>query len=49
MDDDLNLRKAVDAVQVLLSAINPEILKPGEAADVLGVLKEIDQVLNVLF
>lgn len=49
MDDDLNLRKAVDAVQVLLAAIKLEVLKPGEAADVLSVLKEVDRVLNVLF
>ena len=49
MDNDLNLGKAVEAVQAMLSTIKPEVLKPGEAADILGVLKELDHVLNVLF
>lgn len=49
MDDDLNLGKAVDAVHALLSKIKPEALKPLEAAGILGALKKMDRVLNVLF
>jgi len=49
MDDDLNLGNAVDAVQAQLSKIKPEALKPEEAAGIMGVLKKMDKVLNVLF
>ena len=49
MDNDLRVGEAIDAVQSLLSVITPEALKPGEAADILSILKGMDKVLNVLF
>ncbi|MGA2330601.1 MAG: class I tRNA ligase family protein [Syntrophales bacterium] len=49
MDNDLRVGEAIDAVQSLLSVIKPEASKPGEAADILSTLKEMDKVLNVLF
>jgi cysteinyl-tRNA synthetase len=49
MDNDLRVGEAIDAVQSRLAAIEPEALKPDEAADILSTLKEMDKVLNVLF
>lgn len=49
MDNDLRVGEAIAAVRSLLSVIKPEALKPGEAADILSALKEMDKVLNVLF
>jgi len=49
MDNDLRLGEAIDSVQFLLSGINPEALKPDEAADILSRLRDMDKVLNVLF
>lgn len=49
MDHDLNVKTAFDELQQVLCAVKAEELKPGEALQVLQTLREIDNVLQVIF
>jgi cysteinyl-tRNA synthetase len=49
MDRDLEVRSAVDALFRELEAVKPDDLKPAAAAAIIAVLRETDQVLNVIF
>jgi cysteinyl-tRNA synthetase len=48
MDDDLDVRGAFDGLQRLLSRIDLKDLKPGDAASLMGELRDIDTVLRVI-
>jgi cysteinyl-tRNA synthetase len=49
MDNDLNVKEAFDGLDRLLSQIRIRDLRPGDARDVVDVLRQIDQVLQVIF
>lgn len=49
MDNDLDVKQAFDEVYDTIMQISPSATTPGEAAAIIGTLKEIDQVLQVLF
>ncbi len=49
MDDDMSVRPAFDAMQKELNRIDASSLSPSEAAGVIGTLKRIDSVLQVIF
>ncbi|MBM4312382.1 MAG: class I tRNA ligase family protein [Deltaproteobacteria bacterium] len=49
MDRDLEVRGALDALFRILEAVRPDDLKPTAAASLIAVLRETDQVLNVIF
>jgi cysteinyl-tRNA synthetase len=49
MDDDLNVKKAFDGLYETISGANIYTLKAGEAAGIIKTLKEIDNVLKVIF
>ncbi len=49
MDNDLDVRSAFDALQGFIAAIDVGELDPREAAGIVKALKEIDQVLQVIF
>jgi cysteinyl-tRNA synthetase len=49
MDDDLNVKAAFDELRDLLCGVKAEELKPGEALHVIQTLREIDEVLQVIF
>jgi cysteinyl-tRNA synthetase len=49
MDRDLEVRSAVDALFREVEAVKPNDLKPAAAAAIIAVLRETDQVLNVIF
>jgi cysteinyl-tRNA synthetase len=49
MDDDLNVGKAFDKLYELTEEINLETLNPKTANGLIKSLREIDEVLRVLF
>ncbi len=49
MDDDLNVKKAFDRVYDLIDGVELEALKPEAASGLIEGLKQIDEVLKVLF
>ena len=49
MDDDLNVEKAFDELNELFEGSKPETLKPKTASGFIKGLREVDQVLGVLF
>ncbi len=49
MDNDLDVKQAFDEVYNAVTQISPSATTPGEAAAIIETLKEIDQVLQVLF
>jgi cysteinyl-tRNA synthetase len=49
MNRDLEVRGALDALFRILEAVRPDDLKPMAAASLIAVLRETDQVLNVIF
>lgn len=49
MDNDLDIKGAFDSLYKLVSGINVEELRPGEASGIIKTLKEIDEVLKVVF
>lgn len=49
MDDDLNVKKAFDGLNEMLSPADLRELKPAEAAGIIQALREIDEVLKVIF
>ncbi len=49
MDNDLDLQGAFDGLYGLLSRTGVSDLTPGEAAGVTKTLREIDEVLRVIF
>jgi len=49
MDNDLNVEKAFDGVYELVEGIKLETLKPEAASGLIKGLKQIDEVLGVLF
>jgi cysteinyl-tRNA synthetase len=49
MDEDLQVRKAFDAVQDYVNATDIRALSPSASAGLLDALREIDGVLQVLF
>ena len=49
MDSDLDVKGAVDNLQLFLSAMDLKRLKPRAASGVIHALRDIDQVLQVIF
>jgi cysteinyl-tRNA synthetase len=49
MDNDLNVKGAIDGIATILHRIAPDKLQPSEAAAVMATLRKIDGVLQVLF
>ncbi|NIQ39351.1 MAG: class I tRNA ligase family protein [Proteobacteria bacterium] len=49
MDNDLDVKRAFDAVSELLSGLQIRDLRPGVAVGIMGALRKIDQVLKVIF
>jgi cysteinyl-tRNA synthetase len=49
MDSDLDVKGAIDNLQLFLSAMDVKHLKPRAALGVIHALKDIDQVLRVIF
>ena len=49
MDNDLNVRQAVNAIMTVLTEIEPDRLSPSEAASMISTLWDIDRVLGILF
>jgi len=49
MDDDLNVEKAFDRLYEFVDEIKPETLKLKAASGLVKGLKQIDEVLRVLF
>ena len=49
MDRDLEVRGALDPLFRILEAVRPDDLTPAAAASLIAVLRETDQVLNVIF
>jgi cysteinyl-tRNA synthetase len=49
MDNDLNVKKTFDELDRLLSGLAVRELSPGDAGAIAGALREIDQVLRVVF
>jgi cysteinyl-tRNA synthetase len=48
MDDDLDVAGAFDSIEMILNQIFPESLAPSEAASIMGTVRSIDRVLQVL-
>jgi cysteinyl-tRNA synthetase len=49
MDNDMNVRDAFDGLQRKLSVVGIDELKPAEASGIIKTLREIDEVLQVIF
>lgn len=49
MDNDLNVKNAFDGLYDMISGIDPEALKPHEAAEIITTLQKIDEVFKVIF
>ena len=49
MDSDLNVKGAIDNLQLFLSAMDVKHLKPRAASGVIHALRDVDQVLRVIF
>ena len=49
MDSDLDVKGAIDNLQLFLSAKDLKHLKPSSASGVIHALREIDEVLQVIF
>ena len=49
MGSDLDVKGAIDNLQLFLSAMDVKHLKPRAASGVIHALREIDQVLEVIF
>lgn len=49
MDSDLDVKGAIDNLQLFLSATDVKHLKPGTASGVIHALRDIDEVLQVIF
>ena len=49
MDSDLDVKGAIDNLQLFLSAMDVKHLKPRAASGVIHALRDIDQVLRVIF
>jgi cysteinyl-tRNA synthetase len=49
MDNDLNVKRAFDGIYTILSSVHIDTLKPAEAAGIITILREIDEVFNVIF
>jgi hypothetical protein len=48
MDDDLNVKRAFDALFDDLLRTDPENIKPRVASGIVHALREIDQVLRIM-
>ena len=49
MDNDLDVKGSFDVLYKILSGINIDILEHSEASGIIKSLKEIDEVLKVIF
>ncbi len=49
MENDLNVKQAVDRVIAVLAGFHPAVLTPSEAASIVAELRKIDTVLRVIF
>ena len=49
MDDDLNVERAFDKLYEFIEEIKLETLKPETASGLIKGLREVDEVLRVLF
>jgi len=49
MDDDLNVEKAFDRVYELIDGVELENLKPETASVLIRGLRQVDEVLRILF
>jgi cysteinyl-tRNA synthetase len=49
MDDDLDVKGSFDSVSAFVAGVDIENLSPNDAAGVIKALKEIDEVLQVIF
>ncbi len=49
MDDDLNVEKAFDQLYEFIDGIEVETLKPAAASGLVKGLRQVDEVLRVLF
>ncbi|MEW6001578.1 MAG: hypothetical protein AB1638_02875 [Nitrospirota bacterium] len=49
MDNDMNVRESFDGLHDILSRIKVEEIKPAEASGIIKTLKEVDEVLRVVF
>jgi cysteinyl-tRNA synthetase len=49
MDNDLNVKTAIDGIGDILSRISPDKLQGSEAAAIMEVVRKIENVLQVLF
>ena len=49
MDNDLNVKRAFDGLYTILSSVHVDTLKPAEAAGIITILREIDEVFKVIF
>jgi len=49
MDNDLNVQEAFDGLFDVLSGVKVGELKPGEASGIIKTLRQIDEVLKVIF
>jgi hypothetical protein len=49
MDNDLNVKEAFDGLYETLSGVRIDELIPAEASGIMKDLREIDQVLQVIF
>ncbi|MFZ3136251.1 MAG: hypothetical protein WA126_02540 [Thermodesulfovibrionales bacterium] len=49
MDNDLNVKRAFDGLYTILSSMHVDTLKPAEAAGIITILREIDEVFKVIF
>ena len=49
MDNDLNVKKAIDGIANILLRTSPDKLQVFEAAAIMEVVRKIESVLQVLF
>ena len=49
MDNNLDVKRAFDGLNRIVMKIDVNKVKPAEAADIIGTLKKIDEVLKVIF
>ena len=49
MDNDLDVKGAFDGLYRIIAGLKPDELKPAEAAGIVKTLREIDNVLKVIF
>jgi cysteinyl-tRNA synthetase len=49
MDNNLNVKDAFDGICEIISGIRIDELKPAEASEIIKSLKDIDEVLKVIF